>query len=107
MDKVAKAVKLRTVVTIVGAFGLGKAIGKEHVAEVLADILIYALGGFGKQGLLVAIFAATVALGIIFHGTAVVVLMFPICNEVSKSMVVPLHQVVAVLCIAVSCQMLS
>lgn len=107
MDFCVRAVKLRTVLTIVGAFGLGKAIGKERVAEVLADILIGALGRFGRRGLLVAIYGATVSLGIIFHGTAVVVLMFPICQEVSKSMGVPIHQTIAVLCIAVSCQMLS
>jgi hypothetical protein len=107
MDKVVKAVNLRTVLTIVGAFGLGKAVGKERVAEVLADILISALGSFGKRGLLVAVYAATVALGVIFHGTAVVVLMYPICEKVSETMDVPIHQIIAVLCISVSCQMLS
>jgi hypothetical protein len=107
MDSVVRAVKLRTVFTIVGAFGLGKAIGNARVAEVLSDLLIWALGGFGSRGLLVAIFAATVALGVIFHGTAVVVLMYPICANVSKNMDIPIHQVIAVLCISVSCQMLS
>lgn len=107
MDSVVRAVKLRTVFTIVGAFGLGKAIGNARVAEVLSDLLIAALGGFGSRGLLVAIFAATVALGVIFHGTAVVVLMYPICAQVSKNMDIPIHQVIAVLCISVSCQMLS
>merc|ERR1719284_972902 len=90
MDTIVRGAKLRTVLTIVGAFGLGKAIGKEHVAEVLADMLIYALSPFGARGLLVAIFAATVALGVIFHGTAVVVLMYPICEEVSEEHGLPL-----------------
>jgi len=107
MDSVVRAVKLRTVFTIVGAFGLGKALGNARVAEVLSDLLISALGGFGSRGLLVAIFAATVALGVIFHGTAVVVLMYPICAQVSRDMELPIHQVIAVLCISVSCQMLS
>jgi len=107
MDSVVRAFKLRTVFTIVGAFGLGKAIGKARVAEVLSDLLILALGRFGSRGLLVAIFAATVALGVIFHGTAVVVLMYPICAQVSRDMELPIHQVIAVLCISVSCQMLS
>mmetsp|Transcript_105656 Transcript_105656/g.305725 ORF Transcript_105656/g.305725 Transcript_105656/m.305725 type:complete len:872 (-) Transcript_105656:79-2694(-) len=107
MDSIVRAVKLRTVLTIVGAFGLGKAIGQEGVATVLADMLIYLLAPFGTQGLLVAIFAATVALGVIFHGTAVVVLMFPVCKSVAMSMDMPIHQLVSVLCIAVACQMLS
>lgn len=107
VDQCVKAVKLRTVLTIVGAFGLGKAIGEEKVAAMLAHALVSALQPFGPRGLLVAIFVATVALGIIFHGTAVVVLMFPICLDVAESMNMPLHQVVAVLCLAVACQMLS
>mmetsp|Transcript_37076 Transcript_37076/g.94893 ORF Transcript_37076/g.94893 Transcript_37076/m.94893 type:complete len:879 (+) Transcript_37076:62-2698(+) len=107
MDSCVRAVKLRTVFTIVGAFGLGKAIGQEGVANVLAEMLIFVLKPFGHRGLLVAIFASTVALGVIFHGTAVVVLMFPICSEIANSMGMPIHQTVAVLCLAVSCQMLS
>lgn len=107
MDSCVRAVKLRTVLTIVGAFGLGKAIGQEGVAKVLAEILIFLLGPFGVEGILIAVFGSTVALGIIFHGTAVVVLMFPICRSVSDSMGIPIHQLVAVLCLSVSCQMLS
>lgn len=107
MDQCVKAVKLRTVMTIVGAFGLGKAIGQEGVARLLAEGLIAVLHPFGPRGLLVAIFASTVALGTIFHGTAVVVLMFPICLEVANTMQMPIHQVVAVLCLSVACQMLS
>lgn len=107
MDAIVKAVKLRTVLTIVGAFGLGKAIGQEGVANILAEMLIFLLSPFGSRGLLVAVFAATVALGVIFHGTAVVVLMFPICLEVAQSMDIPIHQLIAVLCLSVSCQMLS
>jgi len=107
MDSCVRAVKLRTVLTIVGAFGLGKAIGQEGVANVLAEMLIFVLKPFGPRGLLSAVFAATVALGIIFHGTAVVVLMFPICMEIATNMGMPIHQLVAVLCLAVACQMLS
>jgi len=107
MDSCIKAVKLRTVLTIVGAFGLGKAIGQQGVAAVLAEVLIFLLSPFGTRGILVAVFGATVALGVIFHGTAVVVLMFPICMSVSESMGMPIKQLVAVLCISVACQMLS
>jgi len=107
MDAVARAVKLRTVLTIVGAFGLGKAIGQEGVARVLADILVFVLAPFCPHGLLAAVFAATVALGVIFHGTAVVVLMFPVCKSIAEGMGMPIHQLVSVLCISVSCQMLS
>jgi len=107
LDSMIRAVKLRTVLTIVGAFGLGHAIGKENVAHVLAEMFLSLLEPFGHRGLLIAIFAVTVALGVIFHGTAVVVLMYPICSEAAFQKGLPIHQVMAVLCIAVSCQMLS
>eukprot|EP00403_Amphidinium_massartii_P031020 CAMPEP_0178406312 /NCGR_PEP_ID=MMETSP0689_2-20121128/18847_1 /TAXON_ID=160604 /ORGANISM="Amphidinium massartii, Strain CS-259" /LENGTH=936 /DNA_ID=CAMNT_0020027349 /DNA_START=1 /DNA_END=2808 /DNA_ORIENTATION=+ len=107
LDATCRAVKLRTVFTIVGAFGLGKAIGKWDVAEVLANLLISALKPFGQRGMLMAIFGSTVALGIIFHGTAVVVLMYPICSQVAKGMGISLHEVMAVMCISVSCQFLT
>eukprot|EP00927_Polykrikos_kofoidii_P036653 TRINITY_DN30939_c0_g1_i1.p1 TRINITY_DN30939_c0_g1~~TRINITY_DN30939_c0_g1_i1.p1 ORF type:complete len:873 (+),score=115.24 TRINITY_DN30939_c0_g1_i1:90-2708(+) len=107
LDDVIKAVKLRTVFTIVGAFGLGRAIGQEGVAKEMASLLLWLLRPFGARGLLVAIFAATVALGIVFHGTAVVVLMFPICATAAERMNLPIHQVIGVLCIAATCQMLS
>jgi len=107
LDTVLKAVKLSTVLTIVGAFGLGKAIGQQGVADALADLLLWLLEPFGIYGLLSAIFAATVALGVVFHGTAVVVLMYPICQQAALKTNSPIHQVVSVLCIAVSCQMLS
>jgi len=107
LDGVMKSVKLRTVCVIVGAFGLGTAIGKEGVARVLAQLLIFILGPFGATGYLSAIFLATVALGVVFHGTAVVILMFPVCLEVANSAGLPVHQVMAVLCMAVACQLLS
>jgi len=107
LDSAIRAVKLRTVLTIVGAFGLGKAVSKTGVAEQLANIIIALLKPFGNTGLLVAVFVATVALGVVFHGTAVVVLMYPVCRSAAASMSMPIHQIMAVLMIAVSCQMLS
>jgi len=107
LDDAIKAVKLRTVCVIVGAFGLGKAIGKEHVADVLAEVLIYLLAPLGATGFLAAIFMATVALGIVFHGTAVVILMFPVCEHVADQAGIPIHQVMGVLCLAACCQLLS
>merc|ERR1711957_333427 len=107
LERMLKAVKLPTVLTIVGAFGLGVTIRVESIAEVLADILIFLLAPFGARGLLCAICAATVALGVVFHGTAVVALMFPICKEAADKMGLPIHQVIAVLMIAVTGQFLS
>eukprot|EP00931_Biecheleriopsis_adriatica_P055877 TRINITY_DN33119_c0_g1_i1.p1 TRINITY_DN33119_c0_g1~~TRINITY_DN33119_c0_g1_i1.p1 ORF type:complete len:896 (+),score=141.17 TRINITY_DN33119_c0_g1_i1:60-2747(+) len=107
LEEVVKAVKLRTVMVIVGAFGLGKAIGKEGVAAVLAQLLLFLLGPLGEIGYLSAIFMSTVALGIVFHGTAVVILMFPVCLQVAGQTGLPVHQVLAVLCIAATCQLLS
>lgn len=102
-----KAIPMKVVLTIVGAFGLGKAIGKHGVAEALGEALVFMCGPFGHIGLLTAVAVATVLLGIIFHGTAVVALMFPLCVQVASTSGIPLHQMIAVLCYSVACQMLS
>jgi hypothetical protein len=102
-----KGVSLKVVLTIVGAFGLGNAIGKHGVAEALGEAIVTIFHPLGNAGLLVAIAIAVVLLGIIFHGTAVVALMFPLCVHVAHSSGIPLHQMIAVLCYSVACQMLS
>lgn len=106
-ESVKKGVKLNVVLTIVGAFGLGTAIGKHGVAAALANFLVQLMTPYGHTGLLLAIWLVIVLLGIIFHGTAVVALMFPLCHHVAKASGIPLHQMVAVLCYSVACQMLS
>jgi di/tricarboxylate transporter len=107
LEAVRSYVKLSTVLTIVGAFGLGKAIGQEKVASALADLLLWLLAPFGTPGLLTAIFLATIALGVVFHGTAVVVLMYPVCEVAASKQDLPIHMVVGLLCIAVALQVLS
>jgi len=72
LTKAIAAVNLRTTLTIVGAFGVGKAMSKTHVATVLAHILVACMAPFGTIGLLAAISVATCTLGIVFHATAVV-----------------------------------
>jgi len=104
---VKKAVPLKVVLTIVGAFGLGTAIGKHGIASQLAKLLVGIFSPWGHTGLLVAIWIVVVMLGVIFHGTAVVALMFPLCHHVAIESGIPLHQMVAVLCYSVACQMLS
>jgi len=102
------AIKIRTVLTIVGAFGIGKAMGSTNVARVLATQLGHLLLPFGSTGVYTAIFVATVGLGIVFHATAVVILMFPICLELHHPYPdVPLHRCLAMLMIGAGCQMLS
>jgi len=102
-----QAVNLRTLISIVGAFGLGKALGKTGVAAVMAGGLVAMLGPFGAVGLHTGLFLGTVALGIIFHATAVVILMFPVAATASDSMGLPLHQVLCTVMIGAGCQMLS
>jgi len=106
-ERMKKAVPLNVVLTIVGAFGLGNAIGKHGIAQFMAQTMVHWFEPFGQVGLLVAIWVIVVILGIIFHGTAVVALMFPLCHHVAVESGIPLHQMVAVLCYAVACQMLS
>lgn len=101
------AIKIRTILTIVGAFGIGKALGKTNVAKVVAMSMCKVLMPFGKRGIYAAVFAATVGLGAVFHATAVVILMFPVCEEMSHASELPLHPTLAMLMIGAGCQMLS
>merc|ERR1740123_1262344 len=107
IEQMKKGVQLKVVLTIVGAFGVGNAIGKHGIAEVFAAALVSIFRPLGNLGLLSGISVAVVALGVIFHGTAVVSLMFPLCYHVHLASGIPLHQITAVLCISVACQMLS
>jgi len=107
IEQMKKGVQLKVVLTIVGAFGVGNAIGKHGIAEVFASALVGMFAPLGNLGLLFAISVTVVALGVIFHGTAVVSLMFPLCYHVHLASGIPLHQITSVLCISVACQMLS
>ncbi|CAD7927023.1 unnamed protein product [Amoebophrya sp. A25] len=106
-DQALGAVKLRTVLSIVGAFGLGEAIGQTKVALFIAQNITFALSPFGETGLLFGIFLVTVLLGIVFHATAVVILIFPVCLDTAQSLHVSVHRAVCVLMIGAGCQMLS
>jgi hypothetical protein len=107
VDGAKKAVPLKVVFTIVGAFGIGNAIGQHGVSDMLGDALVVVFSPLGKIGLLYAVAFATAGLGIIFHGTAVVALMFPMCVTIAQTSQIPLHRMIAVLCYSVACQMLS
>lgn len=101
------AVNLRTVLTIVGAFGLGKAISITNVATVLAQGLVTLMDPLGSIGMLSAIFIATCLLGVVFHATAVVILLFPVCVSVANEMALPVHQCLGPLMVGAGCQFLT
>jgi len=106
-EKAIQAIKIRTVLTIVGAFGLGKAIGKTNVALVLAQGLTYLMMPFGEPGILFSIFLVTVCLGVVFHATAVVILIYPVCIAAASQMDIPIHRILCILMIGAGCLMLS
>eukprot|EP00392_Amoebophrya_sp_AT5.2_P010520 g10584.t1 len=106
-EQAFSAIKIRTILTIVGAFGLGEAIGSTKVALLVASGITDCLAPFGETGLLVGIFLVTVLLGIVFHATAVVILIFPVCLETANRLNVPVHRAVCILMIGAGCQMLS
>ncbi|CAE7563799.1 SAC1 [Symbiodinium natans] len=108
-QKAFSAINLRIVLTIVGAFGIAKAVNKTNLAAVLAHMICTLLAPFGIRGIFTGIFLATVGLGIVFHATAVVSLLFPIVVAISESpkVPVPLHQAMAVLMMGAACQVLS
>ncbi|EER05735.1 sodium/sulfate transporter, putative [Perkinsus marinus ATCC 50983] len=107
LTKAVGAVNIRTVMTIVGAFGVGKAMAKTHVATILAQALVGLMSPLGALGVLGAIFVATCLLGVVFHATAVVVLLFPVCVSVAHQMGLPVHQCLGPLMVGAGCQFLS
>ncbi|KAF4757428.1 hypothetical protein FOZ63_027059 [Perkinsus olseni] len=107
LTKALAAVNLRTVLTIVGAFGLGQAISITNVATVLAQGLVSLMRPLGSIGMLSAIFIATCLLGVVFHATAVVILLFPVCVSVANEMAMPVHQCLGPLMVGAGCQFLT
>eukprot|EP00435_Cladocopium_sp_Y103_P033477 s2461_g8.t1 len=107
--KAFSAINLRIVLTIVGAFGIAKAVNKTNLAAVMAHMICELLAPFGSRGIYAGIFIATVGLGVVFHCTAVVSLLFPIVVAISESdnLPVPLHEAMAVLMMGASCQVFS
>ncbi|CAK9007476.1 unnamed protein product [Durusdinium trenchii] len=107
--KAFSAINLRIVLTIVGAFGIAKAVNRTNLAAVMARVICHLLAPFGCRGIYAGIFIATVGLGVVFHCTAVVSLLFPIVVAISESedLPVPLHQAMAVLMMGATCQVLS
>lgn len=103
------AIKLRTVLTIVGTFGLGAAFKNTGVAQILAEhIIAITLPFAGAIGILVVLFILTFTLGSFFHSTATVILMFPICVTVVQSVPgITLHQAIMVLMQGASAQWLT
>ena len=62
---------------------------------------------FGVAGILFALYAATAALGAVFHATAVVSLMFPVCKKAADLNDLPIHATLAILMIGAGAQMLT
>ncbi|CAE7700166.1 SAC1 [Symbiodinium sp. CCMP2456] len=69
-QKAFSAINLRIVLTIVGAFGIAKAVNKTNLAAVLAHMICTLLAPLGTRGMFTGIFLATVGLGVVFHATA-------------------------------------
>lgn len=60
------AINIRTILGIVGAFGIARAIGKTELARVLAHFLCNLFAPLGDKGLFAGILMSTVALGVVF-----------------------------------------
>ena len=99
--------KIRTTMIIAGAFGLSKAIGKTSVASAAATALCNCVAPLGLVALLSALFLCTVLLGVVFHSTAVVVLLFPVCLHAREVMDIPVHLAIGPLLLGSACLFLS
>jgi di/tricarboxylate transporter len=72
------AVDLDVIIVIAGAFGLGAALQASGLAELAAQFLVTAFGGWGARGALFGVVLTTVTLVGIITNNAAAVLVFPI-----------------------------
>jgi di/tricarboxylate transporter len=80
------SVNLSVVLTIAASFGLGTAIAKSGLAQVISDGTIAATGRFGGVALLLVILLVTIALTELLSNNAAAAMMFPIAITAAASL---------------------
>ena len=80
------AVDLDVILVIAGAFGLGAALQVSGLAELAAQFLLTAFGGWGAKGALFGVVLTTVALIGIITNNAAAVLVFPIAMSTAADL---------------------
>ena len=80
------AVDLDVILVIAGAFGLGAALQASGLAELAAQFLVTAFGGWGARGALFGVVLTTVTLVGIITNNAAAVLVFPIAMSTAADL---------------------
>jgi len=101
------AIKIRTLLTIIGTFGMGKAFEKTGVALMIANGLVSMASPGGEIGILATVYLVACMLGSFFHSTATVVLMFTICTGISTSQDINIHKILIVMMEGAASQFLT
>ncbi len=78
VDEVYRAVNWTTVILVGAMMPLSTAISETGAARLLADGLIYAVGGAGPRALLAGLFVLTAVLGQVISNTATALIIIPI-----------------------------
>merc|ERR1719320_163006 len=107
LEQAFAAIKIRTLLTIIGTFGMGAAFQKTGVALMIANGLVSMASPGGETGILATVFFVSCMLGSFFHSTATVVLMFTICTEISSAQKIHLHRVLLVMMQGAASQFLT
>ncbi|KAJ9445977.1 putative sulfur deprivation response regulator [Diplonema papillatum] len=108
------AVRLRILLAIVFAFGVGSALKKTNVTKLIADGFIsvakelYFMGDFaGSVGVLLLIFLACASMSCIVSNQATVILLYPIVKEIVDLEGTSLKRFVITLLIGASCSFMT
>jgi len=107
IEQAFAAIKIRTLLTIIGTFGMGKAFEKTGVALMIANGLVSMASPGGEIGILATVYLVACMLGSFFHSTATVVLMFTICTGISNSQGINIHKILIVMMEGAASQFLT
>jgi di/tricarboxylate transporter len=78
LDSGYRAIHWRSLVLIVGMLPFSIALQRTGGIDIAADAVLRVAGNWGAHGLLAAVFAMTLMIGIVISGTATAVLMAPV-----------------------------
>ena len=103
-----RSINVRTLLAIVTTFGVGTAFETTGLAHNIATCLISVFGSLGSIGVLLAVATVTAVVGTAVSNNAVVILMYPICETLSKEIDgVSMKQLLVVLLVGASSSFLT
>ncbi len=101
------AVEIDVLVTIAASFGIGLAIQKSGLADVVASGIINGAGQWGPMGVLVAVIISTMIVTELITNNAAAVLLFPIAMAAAASIQADPRPFAVAVAVAASCSFLT